>query len=177
MKTIYETYGKQGVLKITGNPQESILYLRNIPIHYSWYAEIGSTWRYHIAKGLNQKSIQENNGIKELLRKGLKNEGDFLWASEYFREFLCYGKYEFGYYELIKDLYWIDIPKLEKYESFDGYGGLIDLTPTQSLINDNLVNDYKNEILLGIRPVIILIHVVNSYMFYILDGHHKFWFL
>ena len=39
MKRIIETYGKKGVLEIVGNPQETILYLKNKPIQYSWLAE------------------------------------------------------------------------------------------------------------------------------------------
>ena len=49
MKKIIENPGKNTVIHITGNPQESILYLNDRPIQYSWYAEAGSTWRYHIA--------------------------------------------------------------------------------------------------------------------------------
>jgi hypothetical protein len=174
VKVIEETFGHNGILKITGSPLETVLFLKNTPIHYSWFAEIGTTWRYHLAKGLNQKAIQENNGIKDLLRRGLENEGDFLWAVQYFLDFLCFGKYEFGFYELIDDLYWTDIAREKNYESSDYYGGLYNLTPTQNIINDKLVNDYKEEILCGKKPVMVIIHIKNSQMFFILDGHHKF---
>ena len=33
MKRIIETYGKNGVLEIVGNPQETILYLRDMGIY------------------------------------------------------------------------------------------------------------------------------------------------
>lgn len=48
------------------------------------------------------------------------------------------------------------------------------ITPTQNSIDNKRVEEYKEQILRGFRPVIILLHVENSWMFYILDGHHKF---
>lgn len=174
MKKRIETYGKNGVLEIVGNPQESILYLKDKPIQYSWFAEIGSTWRYHIAQGLNQQAVEVNKGIEDLLKRGIANEGDFLAITEYFNKFFKYGTYEYGYYELFEDLDWIEIPKDENYKSFDYYGGCPDVTPTQNSIDDNIVEEYKQQILKGSRPATILLHVENSWMFYILDGHHKF---
>lgn len=174
MKRIIETYGKNGVLEIVGNPQETILYLRDKPIQYSWYAEIGSTWRFHIAQGLNNQAVNLNNRIEDLLKRGIKNEVDFLGVAEYFNRFFKYGKYEYGYYEMFKDISLIGIPKDENYESFDSYGGCLEISATQNSINEELVAEYKEQILRGKRPVIILLHVENSWMFYILDGHHKF---
>lgn len=174
MKRIIETYGKNGVLEIIGNPQESILFLKDRPIQYSWFAEVGSTWRYHIAQGLNNQVVEINKGIEDLLKRGIENEGDFLEITEYFNQFLKYGKYEYGYYEMIKEMDWIEIPEDEEYKSFDYYGGCLDISPTQNSIRDDKVEEYKELILQGTRPVIVLLHVENSLMFYILDGHHKF---
>jgi hypothetical protein len=174
MKKIIETYGKNGVLEIVGNPQETILYLKDRPIQYSWYAEVGSTWRYHIAQGLNKQVIEVNKTIENILKEGIKNEGEFLAITEYFTSFLKYGKYEFGSYEMNEDIGWVEIPKEEQYNSFDYYGGCFDITPTQNSIDNERVEKYKEQILRGSRPVIILLHVENSWMFYILDGHHKF---
>jgi hypothetical protein len=174
MKRIIETYGKNGVLEIIGNPQESVLYLKDRPIQYSWYAEVGSTWRYHIAQGLYNQAVNINKGIEDLVKRGIENEGEFLWITEYFNAFFKYGKYEYGYYELFEDVSWLEIPKDENYKSFDYYGGSVGISPTQNLIDDTRVEEYKEQILKGSRPVIILLHIENSWMFYILDGHHKF---
>ena len=174
MKRIIETYGKNGVLEIIGNPQETILYLRDKPIQYSWYAEVGSTWRYHIAQGLNKQAVKLNNRIEDLLKIEIENETDFIATTEYFNKFFKYGKYEYGYFEMFKDLNWIEIPEDENYKSFDYYGGSVAISPTQNSIDDELVKDYKEQILRGKRPVIVLLHVENSWMFYIIDGHHKF---
>lgn len=174
MKREVETYGQNGVIAIEGNAQESILYLRDKPIQYSWLAEIGSTWRYHIAQGLNKQSVTLNREIERILKTGIQNEGDFLGITEYFINFLKYGKYEFGYFELFEDLSWVEIPKDENYNSFDYYGGSFDISPTQNKIDNQLVEVYKENILKGSKPSMIIIHVENSHMFYILDGHHKF---
>lgn len=174
MKRIIETDGKNGVIAITGNPQESILYLKDRPIQYSWFAEIGSTWRYHIAQGLDKQAIEVNKGIEDLLKRGIKNEGDFLAITEYFNKFFKFGNYEYGYYEMSEDANWVEIPEDENYSCFDYYGGCLDISPTQNSIDENKVEEYNQAILKGLRPVIILIHVQNSWMFFILDGHHKF---
>ena len=69
MKHRIETFGKNGVLEIIGNPQETIVFLLDRPIQYSWYAEIGSTHRYHIAQGRSKQVLQLNNGIEDSIKK------------------------------------------------------------------------------------------------------------
>ncbi|MEL6676453.1 MAG: hypothetical protein AAFR61_29865 [Bacteroidota bacterium] len=174
MKHILTTQGKQGVLEILGNPQESILYLNDRPIQYSWYAEVGSTWRYHIAQGLTKQAVDLNQGIEALLKRGIQHKGDFLAVAEYFQGFLAAGTYEYGYYELPRDAQWVEIPEGEQYQSFDYYGGGLDIAPTQNAIDDELVTQYQQAILNGARPAMVLLHVADSFMFFILDGHHKF---
>jgi len=136
--------------------------------------ELGSTQRYQIARGLNSKIVYVNGGIEYLLKTGISNEGDFLAVTEYFNQYLKYGNYEYGFYEMCTGMYWVDIPSNERFESFDYYGGMIHLSPTQNSIDYELVEKYKQEILKGVKPTMVLIHVLNSWMFYILDGHHKF---
>ena len=174
MKRTFETYGKNGVIEIKGNPQETILYLRNKPIQYSWLAEIGSTWRYHIAQGLNKQIVKLHNGITDMLRRGISNEGEFLATTEFFVQFFKYGKYEFGHYKLFEDIHWLEIPKTEDYNSFDFYGGMFHFAPTQNSIDEKLVEEYKEQILRGSSPTMVILHVENSHKFFILDGHHKF---
>lgn len=174
MKRTIETYGKNGVIEITGNPLESILYLKDKPIQYSWFAEVGSTWRYHLAQGINNQSVVVNKEMQRILKRGIQNEGEFLAVTEYFNQFFKYGSYEYGLFELFTGIHWIDIPQNEEYDSFDYYGGSYELTPTQNKIDNTIVAEYAQSIFKGGRPTMILLHVENSRMFYILDGHHKF---
>lgn len=174
MKHTLFTYGKNAVLEIKGNPQETMLYLRGKPIHYSWYAEVGTTWRYHIAKGLDKPAVKVHQGMQEQLKRGIHHAGDFLGICEYFIAFLSYGTYECGYYGLIEGMSGTDILLQSGYVSFDTYGGLANVTPTQNAIDEEIVAAYKADILRGARPVIVLLHMENSWMFYLLDGHHKF---
>jgi len=174
MKRTLETYGKNGVIEIKGNPQETILYLRDKPIQYSWLAEVGSTWRYHIAQGLNNQIVKLHDGITDMLKRGISNEGEFLAITEFFIKFLKYGKYEFGHYKLFDDISWIEIPESEEYKSFDYYGGCFDIAPTQNSIDENLVEEYKEAILRGSRPTMVILHIKDSLKYFILDGHHKF---
>lgn len=174
MKYEKEIYGKNGIIRISGNAQETMLFLKNEPIHYSWFAEIGSTWRYHIAKGIAEKDIQRNVEIDTIVNEGISNEEEFLAVCEYYSNFLNYGHYEFGQYELSTGIYMTYIPNAENYVSYDYYGGCEDFTPTQRYLNERIVENYKTQILRGSKPSMILIHVENSHMFFILDGHHKF---
>ena len=174
MKRIIEIIGKNGVIDIYGNPLETIFYLRGKPIQYSWFAEVGSTWRYHLAQGLNKQSVKLNLEIQRILKEGVKNEGEFLAITEYFNQFFVYGKYEYGYFELFNGIYWVDIPHNEEYDCFDYYGGCLNISPTQNIIDDTIVETYKEEILKGKRPTMVILHIENSHMFFILDGHHKF---
>ena len=174
MKYEKEIYGKNGTTRISGNAQETMLFLKNKPIHYSWFAEIGSTWRYHIATGINESDFKRNTEIDRIVNKGISNQGEFLATSEYYSNFLNYGIYEFGLYKLSTGIYMTPIPESENYTSYDYYGGCEEFTPTQKYFNDEIAENYKTEILKGKTPSMVLIHVENSHMFFILDGHHKF---
>jgi len=174
MKYEKEIYGKNGVIRISGNAQESMLFLRNEPIHYSWFAEIGSTWRYHIAKGITENSIKKNEEIDRIVGQGISNQNDFLAVSEYYSNFLNYGFYEFGLFQLSTGIYMTHIPEAENYVSYDYYGGCEEFTPTQRNFSEEVSESYKTKILKGINPTMVIIHVENSHMFFILDGHHKF---
>ena len=168
-----ESSGEQSVLRIVGNPRESVLYLQDVPIHYSWYAEVGSTWRYHLARGSEKQAIEIHRGMQEMMRRGIGNEGDFFAISEYFNSFLAAGDYECGYYQLGTGLGVIECPEATGCHAWDGYGGLMELAETQGHFDEELAHEYKEAILKGGRPVIVLLHVENSEMFFILDGHHK----
>ena len=172
MKISLDTYGKNGVLEIVGNPQESILYFKGKPIHYQWYAEVGTTWRYHIAQGLTRQAVQTNHRIRQILKEGIQHEGDFVEAATYFLDFLAYGTYSFGYYELPLDVH-MEMVSQASFESSDTYGGTIMVAATQYGMDSDTLANYKESILRGKRPTMVWLHVEGSWMFYMLDGHHK----
>lgn len=174
MKFEKEIYGKNGILRISGNAQEAMLFFKNEPIHYSWFAEIGSTWRYHIAKGINKNDLKKNEEIDRIVNNGISNQGEFLAVCEYYSNFLSYGNYEFGLYRLSKGIYMTSIPEAENYISYDYYGGSEEFTPTQKNFCAEITQNYKVGILKGSTPSMVVLHVENSRMFFILDGHHKF---
>jgi hypothetical protein len=163
-----------GIIAIRGDFQESVLYLKNQPIQYTWFGSIGSTWRFHIAKGLPKTSIKENIANQELVKKGISSKEEFYEIVDYYRQFLGRGEYEFGYYKLHIHHDWINIPKNDMYKCFDYYGGCPDIIPTQNNINEEIVEFYITQIKLGLKPNIIVLHNEDSYIIFILDGHHKF---
>ncbi len=164
----------EGVLILQGNFKETVLYANQLPIQYTWFAEIGSTWRYHIARSLPPHTIKENKENQELVKRGIKSTGDFYEIVNYYKQFLGRGEYEFGYYKLHKYHAWINIPKGKTYQSFDYYGGCPDIIPTQNNINEELVNMYAEQIRNGLKPVLVVLHNEGSHIEFILDGHHKF---
>lgn len=174
MKKKVEISNKYGIIDIKGDNQESVLYLNSLPIQYTWFAEIGSTWRYHIAKGVNERSWAESNHSSEILKNGIESEKEFDHLVEYYSRFLKTGEYEFGVYDIHEYYDLIHIPEGEKFQSFDYYGGSPDLIPTQCKFEDQIINDYIQLIKTGIRPSIVIFHVAKSHILFILDGHHKF---
>jgi hypothetical protein len=174
MKKKIEISNKFGIIDIKGDNQESVLYLNSLPIQYTWFAEIGSTWRYHIAKGVDIRSWAEANYSSEILRNGIDSETEFDHLVEYYSQFLKTGEYEFGVYDIHEYYDLIHIPEGDKFQSFDYYGGCPDLIPTQSKFEDQIINDYKQLIKEGVKPSMVIFHISNSHILFILDGHHKF---
>jgi hypothetical protein len=174
MKRRIETYGKNGVLEIIGNPLESILFMRGIPIQYSWYAERGTTMRYHLVKGIEKGALHLTSRMDDSLKRGIKSESDFMTISDYFNQLFLFGTYEYGCYEVGSNgASFVLFPESNGYSGFESYGGMLEYTATQSSICDDIVDNYKEQILRGSRPIVVLLHVENSWMFYVIDGHHK----
>lgn len=163
-----------GVIDIRGDFLEAALYLNQQPIHYCWYAEVGTTWRYHIAKGINKDAIRMHWRLSEILRNGISNSGEFEEAVAYFSPFLKYGEYEFGLYCLPKIGYLEPFSENPGVVNTDFYGGLANVIATQSHIDENTVQVYVESIQKGTRPTVVVLHAEQSYHKFILDGHHKF---
>ena len=164
MKKRIEILNKYGIIDIKGDNQESVLYLNNLPIQYTWYAEIGSTWRYHIAKGVNERSWAESRFSSDILRNGISSETEFQDIVGYYSQFLKTGRYEFGMYDLHEHYDLIHLPEGKGYQSFDYYGGCPDIIPTQSKYSDDTINEYKQVIESGVKPVMVIFHVAQSHV-------------
>lgn len=163
-----------GILEIRGNNQESALFVNETPIQYTWFAEIGSTWRYHIAHGIHERTWGESLYISEILKHGAKTELQFNDIINYYSKFLKTGEYQFGLYDLHEHYEMIMLPEEEEYQSFDYYGGFPDIIPTQKTFNDKTVESYKELIQNNATPTMVIFHVIESAILFILDGHHKF---
>ncbi|WP_018343455.1 hypothetical protein [Cytophaga aurantiaca] len=174
MKKKINIQNDDGVIELRGSFQDAALYLNKEPIQYTWFAEIGSTWRFHIAKGLPPGTIKENLENQERVKKGILTEEDFYAIVDYYKQFLARGEYEFGYYKLHKHHDWINIPKNDEFKHFDYYGGCPDLIPTQNNIKESWVEFYIEQIKEGTKPAIIILQNEESCLNFILDGHHKF---
>jgi len=174
MKKKIDISNKFGIIDIKGDNQESVLYLNGLPIQYTWYAEIGSTWRYHIAKGVNERSWAESSIASEMLKNGVATTTEFDALVDYYSQFLKTGQYEFGTYDLHEHYGLIHLPEGDNFQSFDYYGGCPDIIPTQCKYDDLIINEYKQSIKQGLRPTMVIFHVAKSHILFILDGHHKF---
>jgi hypothetical protein len=163
-----------GVIDIRGDFLEAALYLNQQPINYAWYAEVGTTWRYHIAKGINKDAIRMHWRLSEILRNGISNSNEFEEAVIYFSQFLKYGEYEFGLYRLPHAHLMELLSKGPDFINSDCYGGIPGYLATQSHVDELTIQAYTLAIRKGMRPTAILLHAEQSYHQFILDGHHKF---
>lgn len=167
------TYGSKGMLRIQGNSLETKLFLKGEPIQYSWYAERGTTIRYHMARGMNKNELKISCDFQELLKQGINDPYEFSILANHFLTFLEYGQYRFGYYSLFKEIGLCDFEETMGLTCYAGYGGCYELKATQRHFDQKIVQQYKEHILKGNRPIVVLIHVERSAMFFVLDGHHK----
>lgn len=174
MRKKIDISNKYGIIDIKGDNQESVLYLNSLPIQYTWYAEVGSTWRYHIAKGVDKRSWGESMFASEILKKGITSKTEFDNLVYYYSQFLKTGQYEFGIYDLHEHYDLIQLPEGNEFQSFDYYGGCPDLIPTQDHYQGETIIEYKQIIQNGIKPTMVIFHVAESHILFILDGHHKF---
>lgn len=163
-----------GVIDIRGDFLEAALYLDQQPVNYAWYAEVGTTWRYHIAKGINKDAIRMHWRLSEILRNGISNSNEFEEAVIYFSQFLKYGEYEFGLYRLPHAHLMELLSNGPDFMISDSYGGIPGYLATQSHVDELTIQAYTLAIRKGKRPTAILLHAEHSYHQFILDGHHKF---
>jgi len=165
----------KGVLRLKGDKYDSILYLKEIPIQFTWIREIGSTWRYQIAKSVNESDLIQDNSFRHFVKFGNLTVDSLAQQFDYILKMLSSGKYDLSIDYLSHDLDLVEsVSESRGYYSFDTYGGLEDIIETQSYYNKDLIDDYIKLIQKGTEPVIIVLTSLNSKNRFILDGHHKF---
>lgn len=173
MKKEIKINNNTGVLDIKGDFSEAILTLNGRPIQFTWFAEIGTTWRYHLAKGLTKSPFIRKTHIEKILYDGISDVSQVDSVIRYYKSFLMTGYYAFGTYVLPKHLELRQALRSD-YTEFDDYGGVSGLIGTQININSKLVDSYKEQILKGKRPCMVIFRNKDSHTQFILDGHHKF---
>jgi len=162
-------------IRLEGDKYDSVLYLNHVPIQFTWIREIGSTWRYQVAKNINEGDIVEDRRFADFVKYGYLSH-DSLWIQfDYVINKLACGEYLLELNHLPSDLYLIKAQSgKEGYYQQDEYGGLVDLIQTQAYLDEAVIKEYMSLIEKGIEPIIIIQTCANSNNKFILDGHHKF---
>ena len=155
--------------------------LNNELIQFTFLREIGSTWRYQIAKNLAENDIVEDIRFQNFVKYG------FLQADSLKRQFshivdkLAIGRYrlEVKYIEAGIELLelCLSAPNFipnSSYYHFDTYGGLVEVIGTQSIIDESIIEEYTELLTKNVEPIAVVISTEDTYNTFLLDGHHKF---
>ena len=175
MKETIHIENPEGVLRLKGDDYDSVLYLNNIPIQFTWIREIGSTWRYQIAKSVRESDLIKDSRFRQFVRFGYLTSDSISQQFDYIIKILFSGKYELTLDYLSQDLGLIEnTTETDDYYSFDTYGGLDDIIETQSIYDENTINEYMVSIQKGVEPIMVVFTSNDSKNKFILDGHHKY---
>lgn len=175
MKEIIHIENPKGVLRLKGDNDDSVLYLDNIPIQFTWIREIGSTWRYQIAKSIRESDLIKDSRFRQFVRFGYLTSDSISQQFDYIIKILYSGKYELALDYLSQDLGLIEnTTESDDYYSFDTYGGLDDIIETQSVYDEEIINEYRINIEKGAEPIMVVFTSNESKNKFILDGHHKY---
>lgn len=170
-----------GSIELLGGKYESALLLNGELIQFTFLREIGSTWRYQIAKNLSENDIVEDIRFRNFIKYGFLQSGSLESQFSYVIDKLAIGKYrlEITYIDTGIDLLepcltsLNSIPK-SNYFHFDTYGGLVEVIGTQQHVEESIIEEYTELIKKNIEPIAIIISTADAYNTFLLDGHHKF---
>lgn len=175
MKETIDIENPKGVLRLKGDWNDSVLYMDNIPIQFTWIREIGSTWRYHIARSIRESDLIKDNKFRQFVKFGYLTSNSITQQFDYIINLFFSGKYELTLDYLSQDLGLLtNMTKSDDYYSFDTYGGLDDIIETQSAYDEYTVNEYMTIIQKGVEPIMVVYTSNDSKNKFILDGHHKY---
>ena len=172
---IYISKGK-GVIHLKGGPSDTFLYVKKNPRIACFHAEIGTVWRYQVGNEIHENIIGENYQYEKLVKTGNINQDETLSSQfSHILELLTNGLYKLKLCEYSGDTRLL--PAIEKgnlNSEYDVYGGMAEVAASQTFLDETIVSEYKEQIQKGERPIAVLIKIENSWVIYVIDGHHKF---
>lgn len=175
MIEIVDIYDGAGKIKIKGEITDSYLYINNKPQIVSFFAEIGTVWRYLIGTSVTKKLIDENFQYENLVSSGILDDNKSLSDQfQHILKLLSNGQYKLSYSEFSYSTRLLDLQHNNNAKPFyDTYGWGFDIIFTQNFIDLTIVEQYKVKILKGERPISVVLKLQDSWNIFVIDGHHK----
>lgn len=164
-----------GVLTLQGNETDSMLSLKGTPIQLAWLREIGTTWRYTVAKSMGESDLVEDHKFRQFVKYGYLGPEPLSQQFQYLLSLLHSGLYELSMASLPKDMELIELKASKGVCGFfNGYGGIEDVIATQDRFDQKTLDDYTKAIQGGLQPILVVLTSHASKNQFILDGHHKY---
>ena len=170
-----------GPIQLLGGKYESALLLNGELIQFTFLREVGSTWRYQIAKNTTETDIIADNQFRNFVKYGFLQADSIQSQFAYIIDKLAIGRYRLAIeyvdtgIELIEPcLTSQNFTPRSDYFHFDTYGGLVEVIATQLLTDENIIEEYIELIKKNIEPIAVVISTEDAYNTFLLDGHHKF---
>ena len=164
-----------GPITLMGDKYDAALYLKGVPIQFTWIREIGSTWRYQIAKSISEQDVIQDRSFSNFVKYGFLSSTPLSQQFEYIINKLGQGQYSLRIDYLLDELYSVEFTEAaDDYIHYDTYAGIEDIIDTQAYFSEEVVAEYENLIKKGTEPIMIVLTLKRSENKFILDGHHKF---
>lgn len=173
-ETVNSKYGK-GVLSIKGRKYGSALFLNGELIQFTFLREIGTLWRYQVAKRIKALDIIKEKNFSSLVRSGSLTSAPLSNQFNYIIQILETGKYLLELTSLDNSIESVEMYNDSgEYFNYDTYGGMVDIIETQVNFKESIIEEYIQLIQKGYEPIVILLKSKGSQNAFIIDGHHKF---
>lgn len=164
-----------GPITLIGDKYDTALSLNGIPIQFTWIREIGSTWRYQIAKSISENDVIQDRSFSNFVRYGYLSNAPLSQQFAYIISKLGRGEYTLKIDYLLNELYAVEFTNDgNEYVHYDTYAGIEDIIETQATQSEEVIAEYENLIKKGVEPIMIVLTSKDSENKFILDGHHKF---
>ena len=164
-----------GPIDILGQKTDSSLLIDEVPYQFTFLREIGSTWRYQIAKSINELDLLEDRSFSNKMKYGFVEDGSLSDSFKYILDLLAPGEYELELTTIDHEIELLEIwDDNGSYNQTDTYGGMVEIIATQSYFDEQVINEYEGLINEGNAPVMVLFTADTIDDNYLIDGHHKF---